>query len=172
MNEARLSMAQKVARVAGILHCARTGYAPKAVTAALTGDMLVITLHDALTPAMEALARSPEGAPRVQAYYRQFFANSADSLRREIKRITGVAVRVAVAEVHRTAGTVVQAFVSGSMIQVSLLARGLSEEVWKGHRPCAASDTESRESLEPVRRAVKTPRRKVREELEAQLTTV
>lgn len=46
------------------------------------------------------------------------FTNSADELREEIKRITGVAVRDATAEVEATTGTVVQVFTTGTMVQV------------------------------------------------------
>jgi uncharacterized protein YbcI len=167
MIEARLSVAQKVARAAAAFHCERTGHEPKVAIAALSDDTIVITLHDALTPAMEALARSPAGVPRVQAYYRQLFVDSADSLRQEIKRITGVVVREAVAEVDATTGVMVHAFTSGNMVEVFLLTGGLSEEAWQGR--CAVSDTEPREWLEPVHRAEKARRRKVREDLEARL---
>ena len=130
MDEAKLTMAQQLARVAGAFQQQRTGHAPKVVAVVLSGDTLVITLHDALTPAEQALARSPAGASRVQEFHRQLFANSADSLRQEIRRITGVEVREAAAEVETTTGTVVHAFTSGTMVQVFLLAQGISEEAW------------------------------------------
>ena len=140
MDEARLTMAQKVAQVAGVFQHQTTGHAPKAVLAALCGDTLVITLHNALTPAEEALARrSPKDAARVQAYYRQLFASSADSLHEEIKRVTGVAVREAAVKVDTATGAVVHAFTSGSVVQVFLLARGLSQDAWHGNRPVAAA---------------------------------
>jgi hypothetical protein len=40
-----------------------------------------------------ATFKTPAGAARVQEFHRQLFDNSADSLRQEIKRITGVDVR-------------------------------------------------------------------------------
>ena len=130
MDKAKLTMAQQVAKVAGAFQQQRTGHAPKVVTVVLSGDTLVITLHDALTPAEQALARSPAGAARVQEFHRQLFADSADSLRQEIQRITGVEVREAAAEVETTTGTVVHAFTTGTMVQVFLLAGGISEEAW------------------------------------------
>jgi uncharacterized protein YbcI len=148
MDDARLTMAQKVARVAGDFQELSTGHAPKAVTAALSGDTLVITLHNALTPAEEAMAKNPRGAARVQEFYRQLFADSAASLRQEIKRITGVGVREAVPHVHATTGVMVHAFASGNMVEVFLLTKGISQDAWKGHRPCAASDEAHAESLE------------------------
>ena len=81
---------------------------PKSVTVVLSESTLVITLHGALSPAEKALAKSPAGAAQVQEFHRQLFANASDSLRQEIKRITGVEVREAAAEVEPTTGTVVQ----------------------------------------------------------------
>src|SRR5205823_7014524 len=103
---------------------------PKAVTVVLSEDTLVITLHEALTPAERALAKSAAGAAKVQEFHRQLFANSADFLRQEIKRITGVDVREATAEIETTTGTVVQVFTSGTMVQVFQLAQGIPEKTW------------------------------------------
>ena len=132
MDKNMLTMAQQVAQAASDFEKQRTGHTPKAVTVVLGGDTLVITLHGALTPAEEALARSPEGAAQVQEFHRQLFANSADSLRQEIKRITGVAVREATAEVETATGTVVHAFTSGTMVQVFQLAQGILADTWNG----------------------------------------
>ncbi len=99
----------------------------------LSGDTLVITLHGALSPAEKALAQSPEGAAQVQEFHRQLFTNSADELRQEIKRITGVEVREATAEVETTTGTVVQVFTTGTMVQVFLLAQGVPADSWSGN---------------------------------------
>jgi uncharacterized protein YbcI len=77
-----------------------------------------------LSPAEKALAQSPEGAARVQEFHRRLFANSADELRQEVKRITRGDVREASAEIETTTGTVVQVFTTGTLVQVFLLARG------------------------------------------------
>ena len=76
--------------------------------------------------------RSADGAAKVQEFHRQLFANSADSLRHEITRITGVEVREATAEVETTTGTVVQVFTSGTMVQIFQLAQGIPAESWNG----------------------------------------
>ena len=99
----------------------------------LSGDTLLITMHGALSPAEKVLSQSPEGAARVQEFHRQLFANSADELRREIKRITGVEVRDATTEVETTTGTVVQVFTTGTMVQVFLLAQGVPADSWSGN---------------------------------------
>ena len=135
MKSARPTMAEQVAQAARDFQQQRTGHAPAAVTVALSNDTLVITLHEALTPAERALARSATGAAKVQEFHRQLFANSAETLRREIKRITGVEVREAAAEVETTTGTVVQVFTSGTMVQVFQLAEGLPAATWNGGAP-------------------------------------
>ena len=124
MNEHDTNIAEQLARAASRYQEARTGHAPKAVTVVLGDDTLVVTLHDALTPAEKALAQSPEGAARVQEFHRELFANSMEELRAEITRITGREVREAAAEVETATGTVVHAFTTGTMVQVFLLAVG------------------------------------------------
>ena len=133
METLKLTMSQQVARAASDFQKLRTGHAPKAVDAVLSGDTLVITMHDALSPAEKALAVSPAGAAQVQEYHRQLFTNSSEPLREEIKRITGVEVREAAAEVDATTGTVLCAFASGTMVQVFLLAKPVPETTWSGN---------------------------------------
>ena len=135
MNQPRFTMAQQIAQVVGDFQQQRTGHVPKAVTVVLSEDTLVVTLHEALSPAERALARSPEGAARMQEFHRQLFTSSSDSLRREIRRITGVAVREAAAEVETNSGTVVHAFTTGTMVQVFLLTHGVPEATWNGYGP-------------------------------------
>jgi uncharacterized protein YbcI len=132
-NKFKATMAEQVAQAARDFQQQRTGHVPKAVTVVLSNDTLVITLQEALTPAEQALAKSAAGAAQVQEFHRQLFASSADSLRREIKRITGVEVREATAEVETTTGTVVQIFTSGTMVQVFRLAEGISTAKWNGN---------------------------------------
>jgi uncharacterized protein YbcI len=123
MNDSESAMAKEIAQVAIAYQTEHTGHAPAAVTVVLSEDTLVITMHDALTPAEKALARSPAGATQVQEFHRQLFHNSTDSLREEIKRITGQEVREATAEVEPASGTVVHAFTTGNVVQVFLLAK-------------------------------------------------
>ena len=125
-------MAQQIAQAALVFEERRTGHAPKSVTVVMSDNTLMITLHGALSPAEIALAKSPAGAARVQEFHRQLFNSAADSLRQEIKRITGVEVREAVAEVEPIASTVVQAFTNGTVVQVFLLADDVPSETWSG----------------------------------------
>jgi uncharacterized protein YbcI len=126
-------MAQQVAQAASTFQEQQTGHAPKAVTVVMSEDTLVVTLHGALTPAEESLSKTAEGAAQVQEYHRQLFATSSDMLRKEIERITGVAVREAAAEVETATGTVVHAFTSGTMVQVFQLAEGILAKTWNGN---------------------------------------
>lgn len=123
-------IAQQIAAAVSEFQVQSTGHAPKAVTVVLSEDTLVITLHEALTPAEKALARSEAGAAQVQEFHRQLFAMSSLTLREEITRITGRNVREAAAEVEPTSGSIVHAFTTGTMVQVFLL-NGIAPE-YKG----------------------------------------
>ena len=121
MNESKSPLTQQVSRVAGELQQKRTGVAPTAVSAILSGNTLVVTLDDALTPAEQALLRTPQGAAQVQEFHRQLFASSSTSIRERIKTITGRDVREATAEIETETGAIAHAFKSGAMVQVFLL---------------------------------------------------
>jgi len=123
-------MAQQIAQAAMNFQQLRTGHAPESVTVVLSEDTLVVTLHGALSKAEKALAQSPEGRNQVQEFHRQLFSNSSDSLRQEIKKITGVDVRESAAEVETATGTVVQAFTTGTMVQVFLLGQKVAPGTW------------------------------------------
>jgi uncharacterized protein YbcI len=128
------SMAQQIARAAIAFEQRRSGsHAPKSVSVVLSEGTLVITLHEALSPAERALARTPAGAAQFQEFHRQLFANSSDSLRQEIKRITGMEVREATAEVEPISGAVVQAFTTGNVVQVFQLVGNFPTETWSSN---------------------------------------
>jgi len=131
MDKPTLTMAQQIAEAASRFEQQRTGLAPSSVTVVLSEETLVITLHGALSLAERALSKTSEGAAQVQDFHRQLFASSAEPLRQEIKRITGVEVREAAAEVEPATGTVMQVFTTGAMVQVFLLARGIAAETWR-----------------------------------------
>jgi uncharacterized protein YbcI len=130
MLEVDPTMAQQIAQAAMKYQQERTGHAPESVAVVLSGDTLVVTLHGALTKAERVLAKSPEGATKVQEFHRQLFSNSSEALRQEIKKIIGVEVREAAAEVETATGTVVQAFTTGTMVQVFLLAKKVAAQNW------------------------------------------
>jgi uncharacterized protein YbcI len=124
--------AQQIALAALRFAEEHTGHIPQSATVVLGDDTLVVTLHGALSPAEQALARTPAGAAQVQDFHRQLFTTSSEPLRHEIQRISGVAVREAAAEVETATGTIVHVFTSGTMVQVFLLAGSLPAENWSG----------------------------------------
>ncbi len=130
MSEPHSTMAREIARAASIFEQQRTGNTPRSVTVVLSDTTLVITLHGALSEAERALAKSPEGAAQVQSFHRQLFANASEWLRLEIKRITGVTVREATAEIEPTTGAVVGVFTTGTTVQVYLLAESVPTDAW------------------------------------------
>jgi uncharacterized protein YbcI len=132
MDRSNSTVAQQLAQAASAFEQTRTGHAPKSVTVVLCEDTLVITLRGALSPAEKALAQSPGGAAQMQEFHRQLFANTSDSLRQEIKRITGVEVREASADVETRTGAVMQMFGTGTMVQVFLLAGSVPADTWSG----------------------------------------
>jgi uncharacterized protein YbcI len=133
MSKLKSTMAQQIAQAAIAFEKRRTGnHAPKSVTVVLCDGTLVITLHDALSPAEKALAQNPAGAAQMQEFHRQLFANSSDSLRQEIKRITGMDVREATAVIDPANGAVVQAFTTGNVVQVFQLVGSAPTEAWSG----------------------------------------
>ena len=135
MNPPTATMAQQVAQAAIRFQFERTGHAPTGATVVLGGDTLVITLHQALSAAEREMARQPGGAARIQAYHRELFSSSAQTLREEILRITGVSVRESAAEVEPSSGSVVHAFTSGSMVQVFQLDETIPQTTWHAAGP-------------------------------------
>jgi uncharacterized protein YbcI len=136
MDKFNPGMAQRIAQAAIAFEQRRTGnHVPKSVTVVLSEGTLVITLHEALSPAEKALAKNPAGAAQVQEFHRQLFANSSSSLRQEITRITGMEVREATAEVEPATGAVVQAFTTGNVVQVFQLVGSVPTETWSGKGP-------------------------------------
>jgi uncharacterized protein YbcI len=140
-------MAEQIAQAAAAFQKQRTGHAPKSVSVVVGGDTLVVTLHGALSPAEQAMAQSPEGAAKVHEFHRQLFLNASDTLRQEIRRITGMEVLEGSAEVDTTCGPVVQVFPSGTMVQVFLLSGKLpsgsfeAENKTRERRPSASRIT-------------------------------
>src|SRR5438874_12473463 len=136
MKTSNSTMAKQIAQAAIAFEQRRTGnHHPKSVTVVLSEGTLVITLHEALSPAEKALSQTAAGAAKVQEFHRQLFANSSDSLREEIKRITGMDVREATAEVEPVTGAVVQAFTTGDVVQVFQLVGSIPTETWRGSGP-------------------------------------
>ena len=136
MDKSNTTMARQIAKAAIAFEQRRTGnHVPKSVTVVLCEGTLVITLHEALSPAEKVMSQSAAGAAKVQEFHRQLFASSSDSLRQEITRITGMEVREASAQIEPASGAVVQAFTTGAVVQVFLLSGSGPTETWSESAP-------------------------------------
>ena len=130
MEQPESEMARQIAQAAVAFEQQRTGHRPTWVAVVVSDDTLVITLHGALSPAEMAVAQSPAGAAHLQEFQRQLFDSNFATLRQEIRRITGMDVREAGAEVESKHGTVIRAFTTGTIVQVFSLAGSLPSQVW------------------------------------------
>lgn len=129
------TMAQQIAQATRVFEQQRTGLDPKSITVVQSDGTLVVTLHGALSPAEQAMAKTPVGAAQLQAYHHELFASASCALRKEIKRITGIEVREATAEVDLDTGTVVAVFTTGTVVHVYLLARSIPADTWNASGP-------------------------------------
>jgi uncharacterized protein YbcI len=118
MASASPTTAQQTAETENALRKQRTGHEPRKVKVVVSDDTLVIAMCGALTPAEQAMASSPEGAARVRDFHRRLFASSSHTLREEITRITGLKLGEAIIDAEPTSRTEVQAYTSGTMLQV------------------------------------------------------
>ena len=126
MDKSDSSKAQQIAQAARAFEQQTTSRAPKSITVVLSEDMVVITLRGTFSPAETALAKRPDGAAQLRELHRQLFTTASEPLQREIRRITGVEVREATAEVETSTGTAVQVFA---------LAHAVPADTWSGSDP-------------------------------------
>jgi uncharacterized protein YbcI len=127
---------KELARIALSMQAERTGHTPKAVTVVASEETVVLTLHEALTPAERILAKTDTGAAKVEQYHRALFAVSCDELRKEIQRLTGRKVREAAVVVEPATGAIIHAFTSGTVVQIfQLEPHGLATHVSAGLPP-------------------------------------
>jgi uncharacterized protein YbcI len=127
------NFSKQLAEIALSMQSERTGHTPKAVTVVASDDTVVLTLHEALTPAEKILAKTESGAAKVEQYHRALFAVSCDELRKEIQRLTGRKVREAAVVVEPATGAIVHAFTSGTVVQIfQLEPHGVATHVSAG----------------------------------------
>ena len=129
-------LSKELAQIALAMQSERTGHTPKAVTVVASEETIVLTLHEALTPAEKILASTESGAAKVEQYHRALFAVSCDELRNEIQRLTGRKVREAAVVVEPATGAIVHAFTSGTVVQIfQLESHGVTTHVSAGIAP-------------------------------------
>ena len=134
------TVAQEIARAAIAFQRECTGRAPESVTVLLGEETLVVTLHEALSPAEQAMARTPEGAARVHEYHRQLFRTSGTALHQELERILGVEVEESRVEMKPALGRFDdEAFPAGALVQVFRLSQPVGTLTWSTPNSCAAA---------------------------------
>ena len=126
MDRSDSSKSRQIAQAARAFEQQTTGRLPGSVAVVLSEDTLVITLHGTLSPGEMALAKRPDDAAQLREFHRQLFTTASEPLRQEIRRITGVEVREATAEVETSTGTAVQVF---------SLAHAVPAGTWSGSDP-------------------------------------
>jgi uncharacterized protein YbcI len=132
MTQLETSIAKQVAQAAATSHRDRTGQAPESVAVLLSGDTLVVTLHGALSLAEQALAKSEEGAAKVEEFHRRLFASSLEPLATQIKKIVGSDVLEAITEIKGKVETLAAVFATGTMVQVFRLSGEVAAGAWSG----------------------------------------
>lgn len=120
-DPSRATIAEQIGHAASAFELLRTGHRPKSVTVVLREETLLITLHDALSPADKELLKSPPGAARMREFHGHLFATSSESLREKVKRITSEEVREATTETA-----------TGTVVHILMLARNLPMDIWSG----------------------------------------
>ncbi len=118
VERAKTTVAEKVANATSAFIRRQTGHAPRRVSVSTNGRTLVLTLHEALTPAEKLMARTAAGAAQVREFHRKLFAASSGALRLEIARITGMQLREATAKIEVKTGAVVFALTSDRVVEV------------------------------------------------------
>jgi uncharacterized protein YbcI len=135
MTETKPTIAQEIAQAAIAFQQESTGIAPESVTVLLGEKTLVVTMQDALSPAEKQMASSPEGAARVNEFHQRLFQTSAPALHNELQRILGVEISESSIGMEPTAGRFVEVFPSGALVQVFLLTRAVSPDIWRTPKP-------------------------------------
>lgn len=141
MTASSSEFSEKLAKIALSMQAERTGHTPKAVTVVASDETVVITMHEALTPAEKVLARSAAGASKVEDYHRALFAVSCEELRQEIQRLSGRTVREAAVVLEPATGAIVHAFTSGTVVQIFQLESPEAARESAGEAPSTASGT-------------------------------
>jgi uncharacterized protein YbcI len=132
MTQLETSIAKQVAQAAAVCHRDRTGHAPESVAVVLNGDTVVVTLHGALTLAEQTLAKSEEGAAKIQEFHRRLFASSLEPLATRIREIVGSDVVEAVTEINGKVETHEVVFATGTIVQVLRLSGPVAAGAWSG----------------------------------------
>ena len=112
------SLTDQIAQAVWDFEQQRAGHNPRAVSVVLSDDILVIKLHEALSPSEMLLAGTAVGAGWLQEFHNHLFPAAFDSLWNEIERITGKQLCENPAEEEARTAAIRHAFSTGTLVQV------------------------------------------------------
>jgi len=135
INQSPSTMAQQIARAASAFERERTGHVPRSVTVVLSDTTLVVTLHGALSPAEQALARSPAGAAQIQEFHKRCLAIPASRYGRRSSASPGWRCARRPRRSRRRPEPSCKCFTTGTVVQVFLLARDVPADTWSSNGP-------------------------------------
>jgi uncharacterized protein YbcI len=130
MSGIKATAAEEIANAAIAFQRECTGVVPESVSVLLGERTLVVTLHEARSPAETALARTPAGAAHVREFHRLLFQNSAGTLYQDLGRILKMEVGEASVEIEPAKGHFVEVFPSGAIVQIFHLSRAVETQSW------------------------------------------
>ena len=117
-NEHPDSVTDQIAQAVWDFEQEHAGHNPGAVSVILSDDILMIKLHEALTPAEMLLSDTAVGAGWSHEFHNHLFPSASDSLWREIERVTGRRLYEATAEAEARTAAIQHAFSTGTLVQV------------------------------------------------------
>lgn len=123
MENADTIMARRVARAACDFDQRLTGRVAQFVTAVLTDDTLVVSIHGVLSPSEHRRAASRSGAAEVREQHCRQLADSLGALRQHIKQAIGLDVCGATAEIEGASGLLVKTFTTSTGVALYLAAQ-------------------------------------------------
>lgn len=111
------SVTDQIAQAVWDFEQEHAGHNPRAGSVILSDDILMIKLHEALTPAEMLLADTAVGAGWSHEVHNHLFPSASDSLWNEIERITGRRL-CEVAEADARTAAIQYEFSTGTLVQV------------------------------------------------------
>jgi uncharacterized protein YbcI len=123
-------LSERIARAAIAVHEQQTSQEARSVRVVMAGKMITVTLTGILSPAEQAMARTPAGATKVQDFHRELSLHWSDALCSQIQQIVRLEVQEVRADADPTSGTFVPASTAGKRVQLFLLSDSLAAETF------------------------------------------
>ena len=135
LTDSALPMAEQIAKVATAFHASSTGHLPTAVNVTTSGNLLVVALHGALSPAELAMTQTADGQAKVDEFHRQLFKSASGQLQHDIKRITGMSVVGDTCELQPTSVQLLHSRSNGTLVEIFTLSGNLPCECFYSESP-------------------------------------